>query len=119
MDIKGLDLTEISCRLEKYVTCHFKDFILLEGQCLFAESYLFYFDEVKHLIPDKYHHRFKDTKFNGASGLLEGGSMSDESEFILMMLTDEEYSKALFLLIQEENDLSDKERVTMLADLLE
>jgi hypothetical protein len=117
MNIKGLDLTEISRRLEKHITDYFTGYTLAAGQCLFAESYLFYFDEVKHIIPGKYHNLFKDTdKFNGASGFIKPNAMSSKSdECVVMLLTDEFYEKA-YLLCLQETDEAGKERIIILQD---
>ena len=116
LDVKGLTLTEISRKLEKYVANYFKGHELPTNENYFAESYLFHFEELKHLVNEKYHHLFKDDdKLNGASGIFD----FDSTERILMMLATEDYSKILFLFVQEPDDVSNAQRDIVLADFME
>ena len=124
VNIKGLDLGEVSSQLQGYVTEYFKDQTNTPrlDECLFTESYLFDFEEIQHLLPTEYHKFFKPTdKFNGASGYLEFDSESEPDgtcEYILSLLSNEDYSKALFLLLQEIDNTTNEEKVVILKDFL-
>ena len=64
MDITGLDIIQISQHMTTYVENHFKGFMLPQGDSLFQESYLLYFDEVKDTIPEQHHNLFNDVFVN-------------------------------------------------------
>ena len=114
MDIKGLDLVQISQKLAIYVSEYFKGFTLADGESLFAESYLFHFDEVKDNIPAQYHHLFNDdSKFNGAAGFIEVG----DTEHCIMMLTDEDYNR-VYLLSKQDADVDGNEKTVIIKDFL-
>lgn len=118
-----MNIIEISRQLQHYVTDYFKG-CKLSGldEGMFAESCQFDFTEIKHLIPPEYHGLYKDTDwFNCASGYVLFDSKSDEfrgSVFMVMLISDEEYSNALFLLLQEENDVTHTNRDILLADFI-
>lgn len=102
MDIGGMDLCQISRGVEKYVKEYFKSCALFNmDECLFGESNLFDFEEVKHLIPEKHHHLFKSTdKLNGISGIIEPDE-NEECEYTVTLIANEDYTKALLLCLQE------------------
>lgn len=123
MNIKGMNIIEISSQLQHYVTDYFKD-CKLSGldEGMFAESCQFDFTEVNHLIPPEYHELYNDTdRFNCASGYVLFETKSDEfrgSVFMVMLISDKEYSDALFLLLQEENDITHVNKDIILADFI-
>jgi hypothetical protein len=96
MNIKGMNIKQISRKLEMYVSAYYKDFKLSAGQCLLSESYIFDFEEIKHLIPEQYHQQLNDKKFNGMSGGIEFDPTPNDSEIILMLITDENNSTLCF-----------------------
>ena len=115
LDIRGLDMTEISHQMERYVADYFKGFSLPVGASLFQESYLLDYDECVDMIPTQHRQHFRETdKFNGASGFLEGIGTFDDSTPILMLLTNDDNSKALFLFVREPA----KQHDILLADFL-
>lgn len=105
MDISGMDLWQISGEMGKYLQDYFKGCALSNmDECLFGESNIFDFEEVKHLIPKRHHHLFKSTdKFNGASGIIEPDEMG-KCEYMITLITNEDYTKALLLCIQESDE---------------
>ena len=114
MNIAGLNMTEVSQRMEAYVQSHIKGFTLSAGASMFQESYIFDFAEIKATIPPQYHHLFKDTdKFNGASGFIE----HDSQEYTIMLLSDENYTTA-HLLTLLWTDTSNKEHTAIIGDFL-
>jgi len=110
MNIKGLDMAQISRLMAIYVESHVKGFKLSEGDSLFQESYLLHYDEVE--IPEQHRHRFTSTdKFNGASGFIE----VDSRQYVLMILVSEDYSTAYLLSIQGP-DLEGNEQTVIIGD---
>jgi hypothetical protein len=114
MDIKGLDMTQISQKLAIYVESYFDGFRLPERDSLFQESYRLHFDEVKDSIPRQHHHLFGDDNwFNGASGFIEVGTQ----EHLVMLLADENYETVFTLCLQEADEEGD-ERTIIIKDFL-
>ena len=112
MDIKGLDMTQISRKLAVFVESYFEGFTLPSGDSLFAESYLLHFEEVKDGIPEQYHCRFTDAdRFNGAAGFIE----VDGTEHCIMLLSDERYDTA-YILSKQESDGNGNERTVIIKD---
>ena len=102
--IKGLDMVDISLKLEKYVAEYFNSYVLGIGQSMFNEAYYFQFNEVKEMIPVNHHHLFTDKdRLIGMSGYI---SLNDNLDGrVIMMLTDEygEYAYLLYLQSEDEN----------------
>lgn len=119
MNIKGLTLDGISQQLKPYLESHFKGCTISNNKGLFAESYLFDFEEVQHLIPKEYHNQFKPTdKLNAANGFIEFITVSKElegSEYLALLLSDEDYSKAFLFAVQE----TETDKVTIIKNYLE
>ena len=114
MNITGLDMVQISQRMEAYVQNHIKGFIQTCNTSIFQESYVLDFTEIKATIPPRYHHLFKDTdKFNGASGFIE----HDSQEYTIMLLSDENYATA-YLLALQWTDASGEEHTAIIGDFL-
>lgn len=122
MNIKGLTLDEISQRLKPCLESHFRG-CTLSNNNLFAESYLFDFEEVQHLIPKEYHNYFKPTdKFNGASGFVEFDTVTEtfrHNEYLALLVVSEDYSRAFLLALQETDKETGSIKVTILKDFLE
>ena len=115
LDVKGLTLTEISRKLENYVSDYFKGHELSANENYFAENYLFHFSEIQHLVNEKYHHLFNDDEiFNGASGIIE----FDATERVLMLLANEDFSKIYFLFAKEPDGDCNAQRDIVLADFM-
>lgn len=123
MDINGMDIDQISHAMESFVSEYFSGSTLSNtGQCLFAESYPLYYEEVWHLIPGKYGSRFNDEdKFNGTSGIIEVERRDREEkkhEYTVMLLTDEGYENALLLFLLETDETTNEEKTILLKDFL-
>lgn len=123
IDIKGLNLVQVSNSLEEYIAEYFKYCKLSKSnRGKFEESYTLYFEEIKHLIPEEYHKLFKNgDKFNGASGYLKFKLKSKEimnNDYIIMLLSDEDNTKAYILCLQEINSTTNEERIIILKNFL-
>ena len=103
MDVVGLDTSEISQKLEKYVVDYFQGFKLGKNQSMFAEGHTFDFTEVLHLIPEPHHHAFTDdSKFLGMCGdITVSNPQGQPTEHTLMLLLNEESSQAYVLATQQ------------------
>jgi hypothetical protein len=93
----------------------------LDGD-LFAESYSFEREEIFHLIPNEHSGLFNDAdNFTGASGFLNFNYQAKRfrgCEYTVMLVSNEDYSKALFLYVQEENPSGDTHSDILIADFL-
>jgi len=58
MQIQGLSINQISQKIEPYVGDYFKGFTLSSFNEMSFESYIFDYEEVKHLILEQYRHQF-------------------------------------------------------------
>jgi hypothetical protein len=123
MKNEGLNIIKKKKKIYHYVSDYFKGCKLSSFEDWAFESYIFYFEEIIHLIPKKYHQQFKDDdKFTGASGLLEFESMSDEyqnKEYVLMTVTDEHNTKIYFLYVQELDEDTNEQRDILIKDFME
>ena len=117
--VKDLDATQISKKLEIYVAKHCQGYKLGTCQNMFMEVYMFYFDEVKDIIPTKHHHLFTDeSKFNGMSGYVTIGSVGDEAdERIISVLMDEHSAYAYLLCLHEPNE-EGEENIIIIGDFI-
>ena len=116
MDITGLDMTQISQKLATYVKNHVNGFTLAEGESLFAECYMLYFEEVKERVPDHYHAIFDDEDiFNGAAGFVE----VDGREWVILMLADEKFTKVYLLSMQDDTDVTRDVETVFIKDFLD
>ena len=108
MDIRDMDMLEISDKLKPYIATHFKgsgsQLVGLDNG-VFQEAYRVGYDEVMHLISEEYQSRFCDADmFTGFSGYVELAAKDDapnDIEYIAMLLATEDCANALFLYIQE------------------
>lgn len=114
---------EISKKIQPYITDYFVCCELADLEdCLFVESYMLGFEEVEHLIPNEYKHLFKSSDYlNGASGFLNFNYQAKRfrgCEYTVMFLSNEDYSKALFLFVQENNLSTDVQNDILIADFM-
>lgn len=117
MNIKGLTLREISAEMESYVTDYFKGSKVTnyKGE-LFTESYSLEFGEIVVDLPQK--HLFQDTdQINNASGCIYLADICKEHqgyEYIIVLLSNADYSKALYLILQRiRNDTGEAENIIL------
>ena len=115
--------TEISVKLAPYIVNYFTDCELYGlDDNLFAESYLLGYDEVAHLIPSEYKGLFSKTDFfNGASGFLDFNYQAGQfkgSDYTIMLLSNEDNSKALFLYVQASNFVTSIQTDILIADFM-
>ena len=96
MNINGLNLDEVGEKIKGFLPPY------LKNDFTFQESYTLDFDEISHNIPQKYHKFFKDNdKINSASASVE--TVKIEYDYTVVLVSNEDYSEALFLLLQKEN----------------
>ena len=97
--IGGIDSTGISKLVEKHVSEYFSGYRLDEGQSMFQEGNIFYFEEVKEIIPTKYHQFITDKdKFGGLSGCF---TLESGEERIISVLLCECGTYLLWLYVHE------------------
>jgi len=119
LEVKGLDSTEISQKLEMYVAECFNGYKLDAGQSMFQEGYTLHFDEVADIIPSEHHHLFtNESKFNGMSGYITteyvGGGVAERTVMLLM----DGDSENVYLLYLQETNQEGEERTTLIKDFL-
>jgi len=113
--IGGIDSTGISKLVEKHVSEYFSGYRLDEGQSMFQEGNIFYFEEVKEIIPTKYHQFITDVdKFGGLSGCitLESG----EEHIVSVMMC--ECGAYIYFLFTQEPDEGGIERAVIIKDFI-
>ena len=118
MDITGLAVDEISDRLKRYVEGYFRDCVIMnDSSRWFSESYLLHFEEVSHLLRlDKYSGAFSEgDKFNCAAGIVE---IYPLIKYVIMLVSTEDHSKALFLYLQVPNPNTGETRDILLKDFV-
>ena len=104
MNITGLTIKEISEKMDCYVKDYFKGSTVTNyaGE-LFTENYTLEFDEINVDLPEK--HLFQDTdNINNASGCVYLADISEEHqgyEYVIILLSNADYSKALYLILQK------------------
>lgn len=112
MNIKGSNIDEISNMLLPYIRGYFAAETLKLNGNIFVESFLFEFDEIKHIIPEKHHSMFcSSDKLNGACGIIE----VDSKGLNVYLISSEDYSNALILATQE----ADTGKITLLKDFIQ
>ena len=109
MYVRGLDLQEISLRLQPYIIkyftgCELEDF----DDGMFAESNLIGVEELKEILPTKYLSLFDNNSLvNLASSeicFIHQGKRFKNRDYTVYMVVDEEYTKVLFLLLHETGE---------------
>jgi hypothetical protein len=100
MNISNLTLKEVSHKMRELLPSYLQKYN--DGESLFQESYSLDFDEINHNIPEKYHKYFKgNDSIQNASGIISASRF--EYDYIVILLSNADYSRALFLLLQKEN----------------
>ena len=117
--VKGLDVYEISKKLEPYVSDYFSGFKIGTNESLLQEGFLFTYDEVNDMIPAKHHHLFTDDcKLLGMSGYITlSNTAGKPDERILMVLFDEDSEYLYLVCLQEENEQGDEQSI-IIADFI-
>ena len=117
MNIKDLTIREIDGKIRHYVTDYFKGSTITnyEGE-LFTENYTLEFDEIDVDLPQK--HLFYDTdNINNASGCIYLANTSEEHrgyEYVIILLSNADYSKALYLILQKiSEETGDTEHIIL------
>jgi len=119
LEVKGLDTTAISRKLEVYVANHFQGYKLGAGESMFMEGYMFEFNEIKDIVPAKHHHLFTDeSKFNGMSGYITVGYVGGKAdERTISVLMDEHSTHAYLLCLHEPNEKGE-ENIIIIGDFI-
>jgi len=91
MDVKGLDMSQISKIIEVYLNEYFTGCVVVTAaNGIFSEVIRLAFDEIDHLIPVDQMQYFQGTEwFNGASGFVEVSNTDDgitESNTVILLL---------------------------------
>ena len=108
MNIKNLTLQEIGEKIKKFLPP------FLNNDFQFQESYQLEFEEVRHNIPKKYHKFFNDSDMiNSASGIIENDKFEDD--YIVILVSSQDYSQALFLFLQSENKSTGEVKTELLT----
>ncbi|MCL1882139.1 MAG: hypothetical protein FWF81_00070 [Defluviitaleaceae bacterium] len=119
LDVKGLDVYELSRKMEKFVTAHFNDYKLGADESMFMEGHLFYYEEVQKMFPSKHQHLFTgDCKFLGMSGYITVNHAGDKADERIIMLLMDEQSERAYLLCLEETDEQGNENTVIIEDFL-
>ena len=106
MDIKGLDMLQISNRMEACLTAHFPGYALTsDANGIFQEVIRLQYDEIDHLIIQPEHKPLFNTDewFLGASGIIELSNTHSggKETYTVMLVLDEPQTKALFLYVSK------------------
>jgi len=114
MNIQGKTLEQIGKYMSVYVAQHINGYDPSTGTSMFQESNLFHYEEVEDLIPEEHRDIFTcDNKFNGACGIFEIGAV----EYNIMLLSNEDYSRAYFLWV-EFTDTAGKKQTELIKDFI-
>ena len=122
MNIKGLTMREISEKIRPYVADYFKGSTITnyEGE-LFTENYTLEFGEIAVDLPQK--HLFSDTdQINNASGYIYLTNTAEEYrgyEYIVILLSTSDYSRALYLVLQKISESAGKTEHIILKNFVE
>ena len=111
MDITGLTLNEVGEKIKEYLPP------ILQYDFQFQESHQLEFNEICHNIDKKYHKLFKDNDiFSCANGSVEDDDF--ECDYIVMLVSNEDSTQALFLLLQTENKSTGKTETELLQSFV-
>jgi len=120
LEVKGLDVVEISQILEKYVADYFNGYELSTGRSMFMEDYVLHFDEVNELIPAKHHHHFTDdSKFTCMSGYIIIDYVAGKVDERVAMLLMDEHSTYVYMLCVQEVDEKGVEKTVIIKDFMD
>ena len=106
MDTKGLDLLQISKKMEVYLSEHFPGYVLInDANGIFSEAYRLAYDEIEHLLiqPEGKPLFSFEEWFIGASGIVELSSTDNGANetITVMLVLNEPQSKALYLYVSK------------------
>ena len=106
LDVQGLDMFQISARMEIFLTEHFKDYTVASDENgIFVEVYRLAYGEISHLLlqPEGKQLFNGNEWLNGASGCVELNRIdSNEKEaYTAMLVLDEAQENALFLYVSK------------------
>ena len=122
MNVTGLTMREISEKVKPCVTEYFKGSTVTnyDGE-LFQENYTLEYGEINVDLPQK--HLFNDTdQINNASGNIYLADVSEEHkghEYVVILLSNAEYTQALFLIIQKINQETGNAENTIIKNFIE
>jgi len=102
LDVWGLDMLQISAKMEVFLMEHFTEYALAgESNGIFQEVIRLAYDEVEHLLvqPEGKPIFNGNEWFNGASGIAELSNTSngDMETYTVMLVLDEPQENALYL----------------------
>ena len=108
LDVQGLDILQISKKMEVHLTEHFTGHTLInDTNGIFQESYRLAHEEIDHLLiqPEGVQLYNGDEWFCGASGIVELTNISngEKETYTVMLVLDEPQSKALYLYVSKWN----------------
>lgn len=122
MNIKNLTIREISEKIKPCINDYFKGSTITNyaGE-LFTENYTLQFDEISVDLPQK--HLFNDTdNINNASGCIYLANASEKHrgyEYVIILLSNADYSKALYLILQKINEKTGETEHIILKNFIE
>ena len=117
LEVKGLDSTEISQKLEKYVADYFKGYKLGTGQSMFMEGYELEFCEINDWIPAEYHNHFtNDDKFTCMSGYIVIDYKDGKADERVISIVMDEHSEYIYLLCLQDADEKGEENIIIIGD---
>ena len=124
MNIQNLDLVEIGNLFIPDLCNYFKGAAISNlDEGLFVESYLFDFEEVRHLIPEQHCSNYeKSDLFNCASGVILFDAVPEEmenKEYSALLLVNEDYSRALVFAIEETDSNTGENKIITLRNFIE
>ena len=111
MNIEGLTLQQVGEKIKEFLPLFIKDTFYLQ------ESYQLEFSEISENISLEYHAHFKENDvLNVSSGSME--TSSTENDYNVILVSDENYKTALFLLMQKIDSLTGAEETTLLKSFI-
>jgi hypothetical protein len=119
MNVKELDVYEISRKLERYIADYFNGYRLGANESMLQEGYLLYFEEIESMLPKKYLKLFADKdKFLCMSGFIALDKSHGETEqHVISLLMDEQGERAFLLCLEKTNE-DGEEKTIIIKDFL-
>ena len=121
MNIKDMDFMQLSSMIQPYLEGYFIGCdLLVPENGVFQERHWLTFDEIEHLIPHEDKSLYDDSdEFYSTCGCLYFNGMSGrfaDSDYIVILLSDADVSKALYLYVQEMNNVIRTSQNLLVAD---
>jgi len=122
MNIANLTIREIDEMVRPYVAEYFKNGTIINNYAgeLFTENYTLQFDEIAVDLPEK--EQFNDSdQINNASGYVYLSNVSEEYkgyEYVIILLSNAEYTKAIYLILQKISEESGKAEHIILKNFI-